>query len=85
MLQIYIAKDCPGSERTQAILELVRRADPALNYEIIDVGAPGAAVPEQVIGTPIYLWHNQIAFFGNPSVQELLDYMRNNNEYRIAP
>lgn len=81
MLQIYIAENCPGSERTQALLEWVQRQYPALKYEIIDVDTPGVAVPEQVIGTPIYLWHNQIAFFGNPSAEELLDYVRNHDEY----
>ncbi len=84
MLQVYIAEGCLGSAHTHALLEQVRQRYPAFVCEIVNVDRPGAVVPEQIIGTPIYCWEQQIIFFGNPSVDELLAYLRTHADERSS-
>jgi hypothetical protein len=73
MLSIYTAAHCYGCARARdlATQVAVQRAD--IVVEVIDVGAPGVALPSQVIGTPMYLWDGRVMFMGNPELSELLD------------
>lgn len=77
MLRVYIAEDCPGSARACELVLHFQALHPDIPLELVDVHAPGATVPPEVFGTPIYTWQNQIVFLGNPSETELLEFVRN--------
>ncbi len=76
MLRIYVTSHCRGYDtaRQRAAHRQLLRPDVAV--DVIDVEAPGAEVPAQVIGTPMYLWNGRVVFRGNPSMAELLGRVR---------
>jgi len=49
---------------------------PDVPARLVDVDAPGAAIPPEIIGTPIYTWKHRVIFRGNPSEEELIARLR---------
>lgn len=76
MLRAYVAEDCPMCVRTLELMARMHTQHPELPVEIVDVDAPGAVVPEQIFGTPIYTWNDEILFLGNPSEEQLVERIR---------
>lgn len=56
MLRVYITEHCPACATAQ----------------LVDIDAPGARVPPQISGTPMYTWGDRVIFRGNPGEQELV-------------
>lgn len=73
MLRIYISAHCFGYDTAVQRVEHLRALRPEIPVILVDIEAPDAAVPRQVIGTPIYIWNDLVVFMGNPSEQELLE------------
>lgn len=73
MLHIYITSHCHGCETARERAATLQGLRPDVALEVVDVDEPGADVPAQVIGTPMYLWNNRVIFWGNPSMTALLD------------
>jgi hypothetical protein len=71
MLRVYVAADCPASLMSLELVTFVQTHYPDLPLEVVDIGEPGAMVPEYVFGTPIYAWDDHVVFLGNPSEEEL--------------
>ena len=72
MLRVYIAGHCPSCATARLRLEQLRARDPGVPAQLIDIDAPGARVPPQIIGTPLYTWDDRIIFRGNPGEEELI-------------
>lgn len=76
MLHIFVAEHCPGSPTARRRAAWLREQAPDIPVAVVDIGAPGVAVPPAVFGTPTYTWNDRIIFLGNPSDQELLERAR---------
>lgn len=80
MLRIYIAEDCHGSRIAVRLADMLRAQRPDVPLEVVDIGATEAVVPASIFGTPMYTWHMQVIFMGNPSEAELLERIRTLHE-----
>lgn len=72
MLRIYISAHCTTCDTTRHLAEFVQAERPDMRVSVVDVDAPNADVPKNIVGTPVYTWNDQIVFLGNPSEAELL-------------
>jgi len=71
MLRIYLSTHCRGCGTAFQLAARLRTQRPDVPLAIVDVDEPHADVPANVIGTPMYLWHDRVLFLGNPSETEL--------------
>ncbi len=72
MLRIYVSTHCITCDTARHLAEFVQGHRPGMPVTVVDVDAPDAGVPKNIIGTPVYAWNDQILFLGNPSRAELL-------------
>jgi hypothetical protein len=72
MLRVYVSGHCPTCGTARERFAQLQARHPDIPAQLIDVDEPGAAVPPQVIGTPIYTWRGRVIFRGNPGERELL-------------
>jgi len=72
MLRIYISAHCFTCDTARHLAEFVQAERPDMPVTVVDVDAPDADVPKNIIGTPTYTWNDQIVFLGNPNKAELL-------------
>lgn len=84
MLRIYVSEYCPSCATARQRFAQLRAQCPDIPTQLIDVDAPEAAVPAEVIGTPIYTWDQRVIFRGNPSVAELVARIRGMDETRAG-
>jgi hypothetical protein len=80
MLRIYVAEDCHGSRVAVRLADMLRAQHPEVRLEVVDIGNADAVVPAHIFGTPMYTWHAQVIFMGNPSEAELLERIRTLHE-----
>ena len=73
MLRIYVSAHCLSCNTAIQRAERLQVLRPEVPVTVVDVEAPDADVPRNVIGTTIYTWNDRVVFMGNPSEQELLD------------
>ncbi len=73
MLRIYVSAHCPGCDTARTRAARVRARRPEIPVALVDVDAPGAAVPPRIIGTPVYTWHDRVLYLGNPGEDELIE------------
>ncbi len=73
MLRVYVSAHCLVCQTAILRAKQLQALRPELPVTVIDVEAPDADVPHNVIGTPIYTWNERVVFMGNPSDQELLE------------
>ena len=72
MLKVYLASHCLTYHRTTALLAFLRLKRPRVPVQVINLDDINVQVPDYVIGSPIYVWDDQIVSLGNPSEEELL-------------
>jgi hypothetical protein len=82
MLRVYIASGCPASQISLRLIDRLQTRYPDLPLEVVNVSEPGAVVPDEVFGTPIYTWDDQVLFLGNPSEEALIEYVRSLDEHQ---
>ncbi len=73
MLRIYVLAQCLGCTIARERAQRLRTLRPEVPVTLVDVEAPDADLPRNVIGTPTYTWNDRVVFMGNPSEQELLE------------
>lgn len=73
MLQVYVAAHCPGCDTARRRLARFQERYPTIPARLIDLDAPGAQAPPQIIGVPMYTWDGQVIFRGNPTERELIE------------
>ena len=72
MLHIYLSAHCRGCGTAVQLAERLRTQRPDVPLTLVDVNDPHADVPANVIGTPMYVWHDRVLFLGNPSETEFV-------------
>jgi hypothetical protein len=73
MLRIYVSAHCASCATALRLAGRARTQRPDLPLEVVDIDVPDVAVPAKIIGTPMYMWNDQVLFWGNPSEAELLE------------
>jgi len=72
MLRAYVAAHCPSCATARTRFAQLRSRCPDIPAQLVDIDAPDARVPPQIIGTPMYTWDDRVIFRGNPGEQELV-------------
>ncbi len=70
-LTIYVEEGCSGCQRARRLALDAARRFPALEVGIVDIGAPGATVPDDVFAVPTYKLNGRTISLGNPSKEWL--------------
>jgi hypothetical protein len=73
MLRIYVSAYCRGCDTARQRAARLHTLRPDLPLALVDVEEPDADLPRNIIGVPMYTWHERVVFRGNPSEQELLE------------
>ena len=76
MLRVYVSAHCSSGATTRLRFARLRVQYPEIPAQLIDVDDPRAAIPAEIIGTPIYTWDHRVVFRGNPSDRELAAWLR---------
>lgn len=74
-LDIIVGRRCPICQENLKTLDDMRRLLPNVNIQVIDIDAPGAAVPKNVIAIPTFLLNGYVVATGNANVQELKQFV----------
>ena len=72
MLYVYVSSHCRGCATAQQLITQLRTMRPQVPVTVVDLSGGGDTIPDNVIGTPMYLWNGRVLFMGNPDVTELL-------------
>ena len=71
VLKIFITKGCAGCKRALELAAMVKKINPRLVVEIIDLAINPTAGAGLVFAVPAYVYDNRPVFLGNPSPLEL--------------
>ncbi len=71
MLQIVVAGHCFGCAEAERLRAALASSMPAVPVEWIDLEVPESVRPPGVVAVPAYLVDGQLAFTGNPTLQDL--------------
>jgi len=71
-LKVFITENCPGCDEALSIATRVEQnyAD-RITVEVIDIVKAEQIVPEAVFATPTFMLNGRIVSLGNPSPQEV--------------
>lgn len=72
LLEIYVARHCPGSEGATQLAAELGRVLPAVEVRLNLLDEMPAGKPPDIPGTPAYFLDGRLLFLGNPSVKELI-------------
>lgn len=75
-LDIYIGGRCPICQASLDMLNALRGELPNVTVRIIDLDAPDAKTPANVIAIPTVLLNGYIVATGNPKMDELKTFIR---------
>lgn len=75
-LDIVTGNRCPICQSFLPTLEGLRTELPNVNVRIIDIDAPGATIPPNVIAIPTIMLNGYIVATGNPGYEELIAFIR---------
>lgn len=67
VLKVFIIQGCLGCKRALELADWVRRVDPRLIVEIIDLAINPYAGRNLVFAVPTYVYESSTVFVGNPS------------------
>lgn len=74
-LDIIVGARCPICQENLKSLDDLRRLLPNVNIQVVDIDAPGATVPKNVIAIPTFILNGYVVATGNPNVQELKQFV----------
>jgi predicted thioredoxin/glutaredoxin len=74
-LDIIVGARCPICQENLKSLEELRRLLPNVQIQVVDIDAPGARVPKNVIAIPTFLLNGSVVATGNANVQELKQFV----------
>ena len=69
-LQVFISQGCRGCELALELAAKVRKTNPHLGVEVIDISQEPARLDSQVFAVPAYVYDGRLLFLGNPSPEE---------------
>lgn len=70
---IYVSDHCVNCEYAREIAALIHTEYPDIHLKVIDLAAPGEAIPDIVFATPTYLLNGRVWSLGNPSTRQVRD------------
>jgi len=70
-LTIYVEEGCAGCQRARRLAVDAARRFPALEVGIVDIGAHGADLPDDVFAVPTYILNGRVISLGNPTSERL--------------
>ena len=71
VLKIFIVTGCRGCQQTLALADWLRQEAPRLVVEVVDLALDPDASSGKVFAVPTYVDDNRQIFIGNPSEEEL--------------
>ena len=71
VLKIFIVTGCRGCQQTLALADWLRQEAPRLVVEVVDLALDPDASSGKVFAVPTYVDDNRQIFMGNPSKEEL--------------
>jgi hypothetical protein len=74
-LKIFIAENCPGCNDARRIAAQIEQNHPKITVALVDITEPRAAVPEAVFATPTYVLNDRIVSLGNPSPEQVAQWL----------
>jgi hypothetical protein len=75
MLRVYVAYHCLSYQRTIRLVSEIQKNYPTLPIQVINLEDKDVKIPDYIIGTPTYVWDDQIFYLGNPTMPDLLDHV----------
>lgn len=75
ILQVFITPDCYGCQRAVELAGWVQELQPRLEVRIVDLAATPDTGQGVVFAVPTYLYNRKLLFMGNPSPQELHEWV----------
>lgn len=75
VLKIFIVTGCRGCQQTLAFADWLRQEAPRLVVEVIDLALDPDASSGKVFAVPTYVYDNRQIFIGNPSKEELSNWV----------
>ena len=75
VLKVFVTTGCRGCKRALELIEWVREVEPRLGVEVVDLAVEPDAGGKLVFAVPTYVYGGQAIFLGNPSQQELRNWL----------
>ena len=75
VVKIFIGTGCRGCQQTLAFADWLRQEAPRLVVEVIDLALDPDASSGKVFAVPTYVYDNRQIFIGNPSKEELSNWV----------
>ncbi|MCH2315442.1 MAG: thioredoxin family protein [SAR202 cluster bacterium] len=75
VVKIFIVTGCRGCQQTLAFADWLRQEAPRLVVEVIDLALDPDASSGKVFAVPTYVYDNRQIFIGNPSKEELSNWV----------
>ena len=74
-LRIFIADNCPGCSGAREIAAQIEQNHPKIAVELVDIAESRAAVLESIFATPTYMLNDRIVSLGNPSPEQVAQWV----------
>ncbi|MCH8310394.1 MAG: thioredoxin family protein [Chloroflexi bacterium] len=71
VLKIFVLTGCRGCNEALALADWLRQQAPQLMVEVVDLAVDPEASRGTVFAVPTYVYNNRQIFIGNPSKEEL--------------
>ena len=84
-LRIYVAENCPGCDKARVIASGIEQNHPEIEVELIDITDSRAVVPEAVFATPTYMLDDRIVCLGNPSPEQVMQWVEEAATFQPEP
>jgi hypothetical protein len=75
VVKIFIVTGCRGCQQTLAFADWLRQEAPRLVVGVIDLALDPDASSGKVFAVPTYVYDNRQIFIGNPSKEELSNWV----------
>ncbi|MCL4506360.1 MAG: hypothetical protein M1434_13455 [Chloroflexi bacterium] len=72
MLNVFVSSHCLSCAQSRQLVASLAHERPDVPIDLVDIDQQPRDVPQQVIGTPMFLWFDKVLFMGNPEYSELL-------------
>ena len=75
VVKIFIVTGCRGCQQTLALADWLRQEAPRLVVKVVDLALDPDASSGKVFAVPTYVYDNRQIFIGNPSKEELSNWV----------
>lgn len=75
VLNVYVDQYCPGCVEARRTAAQIAQDYPNVTVQVIEVGSPGASVPETVFATPTFMLGDRLMQLGNPGPDDIIRWL----------